>query len=285
MEVPGLGVKSELQLPAYATDTAKPDPSRICDLHHSLQQCHILSPLSQARYQPASSQTLCLVLNLLSHKGNEVHIRGSWSKIKCASVHGSYVWISIGAHTWGLCIPGWETGFGCNAYAYFNVVVKMLHILIVIKCRFISILTWILWLFFSNQTLFNTYCQCNELQKWRLWVDSTTWIHTYQDQSSYNLFGNTNLPDTDLFWASNIILFLNYKLLGGKSATSLIFSRTARNLSSQILQHTPDMGSAFLAAELWLTWLHEDDRCLFHGKGICIKFSIVSFKIITNLVD
>ena len=35
MEVPRLGVKSELQLPAYATATAMPDPSCLYDLHHS----------------------------------------------------------------------------------------------------------------------------------------------------------------------------------------------------------------------------------------------------------
>ena len=37
MEVPRLGVKSELQLPAYATAyaTTMPDPSLFCDLHHS----------------------------------------------------------------------------------------------------------------------------------------------------------------------------------------------------------------------------------------------------------
>ena len=49
MEAPGLGVTSELQLQAYATATATPDPSGICDLHHSLQQCQILNPLSEAR--------------------------------------------------------------------------------------------------------------------------------------------------------------------------------------------------------------------------------------------
>ena len=49
MEVPRLGVKSELQLPAYATAT--PDPSHICDLHHSSQQRPILNPLSKARDQ------------------------------------------------------------------------------------------------------------------------------------------------------------------------------------------------------------------------------------------
>ena len=38
VEVPRLGVESELQLPAYATATAMPDPSRISDLCLSSQQ-------------------------------------------------------------------------------------------------------------------------------------------------------------------------------------------------------------------------------------------------------
>ena len=49
MEVPRLGVKSELQLSACATATR--DPSRVCDLHHSSQQHQILNPLSEARDQ------------------------------------------------------------------------------------------------------------------------------------------------------------------------------------------------------------------------------------------
>ena len=49
MEVPGLGVKSELWLPAYTTATAMWDPSCICDLHHSSGQLRILNPLSEAR--------------------------------------------------------------------------------------------------------------------------------------------------------------------------------------------------------------------------------------------
>ena len=40
MEVPGLRVESELQLPAYAIAIATPGPSLICDLHHSSQQTH-----------------------------------------------------------------------------------------------------------------------------------------------------------------------------------------------------------------------------------------------------
>ena len=36
MEVPRLGVKSELQLLAYTTAIATPDPSGVCDLHPQL---------------------------------------------------------------------------------------------------------------------------------------------------------------------------------------------------------------------------------------------------------
>ena len=49
MEVPMLGVESELQLPAYTEATATPDPSHVCNLHHSSQQHGILNPLSEAR--------------------------------------------------------------------------------------------------------------------------------------------------------------------------------------------------------------------------------------------
>ena len=49
MEVPRLGVESELQLQAYTTATATPDLSCVFDLHHSSQQSQILNPLSGAR--------------------------------------------------------------------------------------------------------------------------------------------------------------------------------------------------------------------------------------------
>ena len=49
MEVPRLGVESELQLLAYTTATATPGPSCICDLHHSSCKHRILNPLSEAR--------------------------------------------------------------------------------------------------------------------------------------------------------------------------------------------------------------------------------------------
>ena len=49
IEVPRLGVKLELQLPAYTTATAAPDLSLVCDLHRSSQQRRILNPLREAR--------------------------------------------------------------------------------------------------------------------------------------------------------------------------------------------------------------------------------------------
>jgi len=51
MEVPRLGVPSELQLPVYTTATAIKDPSHISNLHHNSWQCQIFNPLSEARDQ------------------------------------------------------------------------------------------------------------------------------------------------------------------------------------------------------------------------------------------
>ena len=49
MQVPRLGVESEL--PAYTTATPTLDPSCVCNLHHSSLQCWILNPLIEARDQ------------------------------------------------------------------------------------------------------------------------------------------------------------------------------------------------------------------------------------------
>ena len=49
MEAPRLGVESELQLSAYITAT--PNPSHVCNLHHSSWQHWILNPLREAKDQ------------------------------------------------------------------------------------------------------------------------------------------------------------------------------------------------------------------------------------------
>ena len=51
MEIPGLGVILELQLPAYTTATATPAQSHVCNLQLTLQQRWSLNPLSEARDQ------------------------------------------------------------------------------------------------------------------------------------------------------------------------------------------------------------------------------------------
>ena len=68
MEVPRSMVEVELQLPAYTTATAMPDPSYICNLPHSSQQYRILNPLSEARDQ--THILMVTSLNLLSHNRN-----------------------------------------------------------------------------------------------------------------------------------------------------------------------------------------------------------------------
>ena len=76
MEVPRLGVKSELQLPttATATTTAMPDPSRICDLHHSSWKRQILNPLSEVRDSTHILMDASQVCKPLSHSGNSLLI-------------------------------------------------------------------------------------------------------------------------------------------------------------------------------------------------------------------
>ena len=64
-EVPGLGVESEPWPSAYTTAIVMPEPSCVCSLYHSWQQCQILNPLSEA-----SDGTHILRFLLLSHNRN-----------------------------------------------------------------------------------------------------------------------------------------------------------------------------------------------------------------------
>ena len=68
MEVPRLGVQSELQPPASTAATATQDPSHIFDLHHSSWQRQILNPLSRARDRTCILMDTSWALNPLSHR-------------------------------------------------------------------------------------------------------------------------------------------------------------------------------------------------------------------------
>ena len=58
MEVSRLRVELELWLPAYISALAMPDPSHVCDLHCSSQQCQILNLLTGQGIKPTSSWIL-----------------------------------------------------------------------------------------------------------------------------------------------------------------------------------------------------------------------------------
>ena len=74
-EVPRLGVKSELQLPAYTRAIATPDLSHVRDLHHSSWQRRILNPVSKARDQTCILTDTNQTLNPLSHNGNCIFVK------------------------------------------------------------------------------------------------------------------------------------------------------------------------------------------------------------------
>ena len=68
MEVPRLGVQSELKPLVYTTATATPDPSPIYGLYHSSWQYRTLNSLSEARGQTCILRDTSWVLNLPSQQ-------------------------------------------------------------------------------------------------------------------------------------------------------------------------------------------------------------------------
>ena len=89
MKVPRLGVESELQLPAYyTTATATRDPSRVCDLYYSSQQCRILNPLSEVRDRTRILMEPRQVHLPLSHEGNSTHTPLFWPLPQHSEVPG-----------------------------------------------------------------------------------------------------------------------------------------------------------------------------------------------------
>ena len=89
MEVPRLGVESELQVQAYTRATATRDLSCVCDLHCSSWQHWILNPFSKARdwthllMDPSWVLDPSWVCQTLSHRGNSlINIyNGSFSQL------------------------------------------------------------------------------------------------------------------------------------------------------------------------------------------------------------
>ena len=72
MEIPKLGVESELQLLAYSTATATAmwDRSHVCNLHHNSRQHWIPDPLSEARDRTRVLMDTSLLGEILKKKKN-----------------------------------------------------------------------------------------------------------------------------------------------------------------------------------------------------------------------
>ena len=91
MEVSRLGVQLELQLPAYTAATVTWDPSRVCDLYHSSQQCQIPNPLSEAK------------------DGSHILVDSSWIHFHCITM-GTLDCSLILVLSQILVKAGWEDG-------------------------------------------------------------------------------------------------------------------------------------------------------------------------------
>ena len=63
------GSQARGSIEAVATATAMQDPSHVCDLHHSSQQCQILNPLSKARDRIHNLMVPCQI-RFLHHDRN-----------------------------------------------------------------------------------------------------------------------------------------------------------------------------------------------------------------------
>ena len=115
MEVTRLVGQTKLQLPAYTTATAMPDPSYVCDLHHSSQQCQILYSLSETRNQ------ICILVDagqirFPSHDGNAVYLYilkiNTYKIIKGHFLSSVEFLIHLGSENFqtGLVIATWVEG-------------------------------------------------------------------------------------------------------------------------------------------------------------------------------
>ena len=106
MEVPRVGVELELQLPACATATAKPDLSRVCNLYHSSRQRRILNPLGETRDRTHILMDTSWVCNPLSHNRNS-HIpkwKACWAGVRRAGTGSLPCWVTWATHIaryWG----------------------------------------------------------------------------------------------------------------------------------------------------------------------------------------
>ena len=95
-----LGVKAELQLPAYTTATATLDPSLVHDPHHRLRQCRIINPLSKARDQTHILMDISQVSFCWATKGTpKLWI---WGMVRNWEIATGLIWSCMGKYDYNL---------------------------------------------------------------------------------------------------------------------------------------------------------------------------------------
>ena len=122
VEVSRLGVISELQLPAYTTATAMPDPNCVCDLHHSSWQRQILSLLSEAGDWTHFLMDISWVCYRYATMGTPslfsyIYVFTIWHSWQCEMIQGSqnlWVYNSINSddfQVWssGILVQRWKS--------------------------------------------------------------------------------------------------------------------------------------------------------------------------------
>ena len=110
MEIPRLGVESDLHLSAYTTATATWDPSHFFNVHHRSWQHRILNPPSEARNQTCIFGDTTWVCNPLSHNGNflSTPFFNSISRVPVVAQQVKNLTWSL----WGCCFDPWPCSVG-----------------------------------------------------------------------------------------------------------------------------------------------------------------------------
>ena len=87
MQLPRLGVESELQLPAYtmATAIAIRDRSHVCNLYQSSWECQILTHWARPGIKPASSWILFRFITCWSIMGTPSNGIFTWAQLRLIS--------------------------------------------------------------------------------------------------------------------------------------------------------------------------------------------------------
>ena len=225
MEVPRLGVELEQYLPAYTIASAMPDPSHVCDLHHSSQQFQILNPLREARDQT----------QVLMHTRQ---VRYFWAMIETPSL---YFWkivllgieflvnsLFISAFWIYLPIAFWLSwGFCWKTSCYFNWHLKHNHFLL--SCCFWNSLFVFDFQEFDDEefplsfSVLRIWWQAAVRVALEVWIWSLAWLSGLKDPVLPQLWSRSQLQLRFSLWPRNFQMLWVWPLKKKKEFNDDVF--------------------------------------------------------------